>query len=93
MHMWNSKKKVRCFLSFWTASNSNSFNLTRHCRTLIVFLVGFHLLFFEIMGEAACFCLMQLSGYTCIKNELSFVLKHFEAEWIMLAKEKKWCRH
>ena len=39
------------------------------------------------MGEAACFCLIQLSGYTCIKKELSFVLKHFEAEWIMLAKE------
>lgn len=31
--------------------------------------------------------LIQLSGYTCQNNELSFVSKHFEVEWIMLSKE------
>ena len=31
--------------------------------------------------------LIQLSGYNCQNNELSFVSKHFEAEWIMLSKE------
>ena len=75
------------YSSFWTVSNSDSFNFTSHFRTFNLILFYWDFIYHSLNHGRGCTDLIQLSGYTCQNNELSFVSKHFEAEWIMLAKE------